>query len=93
MSLVFVDVEASGKEGGGGVSPATGVMTEFGAVDWLTGKTFHGELWNARPRKDNPALSLPLKHYERDNEVMAKFYSWLKDTSDGQPIFMPTSQQ
>lgn len=88
MSLVFVDVEASGKEGGGGISPYSGVMTEFGAVDWLTGKTFYGQLWNARPRKDNPALSLPLEHYGRDDQIMQEFATWLKVTSEGMPVFI-----
>lgn len=36
MALIFVDCEADGP------CPALGKMTEFGAVEYETGKTFHG---------------------------------------------------
>ena len=48
--LVFVDVEATAP------TPATGVMTEFGAVDFVTRSTFYTRLWPFTSHPENPAL-------------------------------------
>ena len=50
-NLVFVDCEATGPCIG------KGELTEFGAVAWRTRETFHGVLFERRPRADEPALS------------------------------------
>ena len=49
--LIFVDCEATGP------CPGKGVLTEFGAVEFESRKTFHGVLFDRRPRMDNVALS------------------------------------
>lgn len=49
--LIFVDCEATGP------CPGKGVLTEFGAVDFKTGDTFHGILYESEPDPDNPAKS------------------------------------
>ncbi len=83
MSLIFVDVEATGK------SPINGLMTEFGAVEYKTRQTFHGVIWESRPSDENPAVSVvtgvllhPLA------EVMAEFARWLADRGKSRPIFV-----
>lgn len=72
MTLIFVDVEAAN-----GISPANGVMTEFGAVEYHTEQTFHGVLWPSSPSTENPAVSVitgsPLDAYI----VMYDFDLWL----------------
>src|SRR3954447_26622473 len=50
-NLIFVDCEATGP------CPGKGELTEFGAVEYESRQTFHGVLFEARPRADNPALS------------------------------------
>ncbi len=48
--LIFVDVEATAP------TPATGVMTEFGAVDFVTRSTLYARLWPFTPHPKNPVL-------------------------------------
>lgn len=82
MSLIFLDVEAT-KEG----IPALGKMTEFGAVEYKTGKEFHGILWEARPSKENPAIpEITGKHFD-EHKIALEFEKWLKQF-DGRPIFV-----
>ncbi len=83
MKLIFVDVEATGR------SPITGTMTEFGAVDYKTRQTFHGLIWESRPARDNPAVSIitgnlimPLA------DVMTDFTHWLEELSSERPVFV-----
>lgn len=88
MSLIFVDVEAGGIDGGSGVSPYSGVMTEFGAVSYKTGNTFHGVIWLAKPSEDNPAVSNPIKMLNQEGLVMDDFVAWIKENSDDKPVFI-----
>jgi hypothetical protein len=84
MSLFFVDVEATN------LSPFSGVMTEFGAVEYDSRASFHGVLWDAEPDPDVPAkplVTLDSKHYD-EKSVMEKFATWIKQTSKGRPIFV-----
>lgn len=53
--LFIVDVEASNK------TPHSGVMTEFGVVDFETGAWFHGHLWDFTSHPENPALPVPTR--------------------------------
>lgn len=46
----LVDVEATAP------SPFSGVMTEFGVVEYESGCWFHGVLYQSMPSPDNPAL-------------------------------------
>lgn len=48
--IFLVDTEASGP------TPFSGVMTEFGVVDYTTRAWFHGRLWPFAPHPDTPAL-------------------------------------
>ena len=50
-NLIFVDCEATGP------CPGKGELTEFGAVDFASRWTFHGVLFESRPKADNPAQS------------------------------------
>lgn len=47
--LFIVDTEATHP------TPMTGVMTEFGVVDFTTKAWFHGHLWDFHPEPDVPA--------------------------------------
>lgn len=81
--FIFVDVEAIG------ASPAMGKMTEFGAVDFETRKTFHGILFKSTPDPDNPAK--PLDTDERVNstlDVAKDFKQWLDELGGGRAIFI-----
>jgi hypothetical protein len=86
MSLIFVDVEATA------ISPFSGVMTEFGAVEYKSRASFHGVLWEASPDPENPAKPKlhgksrsETKQWEHD--VMTKFSEWLNQFG-GRPIFV-----
>jgi hypothetical protein len=48
--LFVVDVEATAR------SPHSGLMTEFGVVDFETSAWFHGVLYPSMPSPDNPAI-------------------------------------
>jgi DNA polymerase III epsilon subunit-like protein len=85
---ILVDVEATG------ISPFSGVMTEFGAVEFKSRASFHGVLHEAIPDPENPAKpKLVNEHwsnaeqYFNDLKVMKNFYSWVTRFND-RPIFV-----
>ena len=82
--LVFVDVEAFGG------CPATGQMTEFGAVDFRTRQTFHGLIVDSRPSQENPAIPVPTGRPSQEHEykVASEFAYWLGTLSSGRLIFV-----
>jgi hypothetical protein len=84
MSLFFVDVEASD------VSPFSGEMTEFGAVEYKSRKSFHGVLIDAGPDPEIPAKPLILPDTKRYDEVkvMTNFSRWITVMSSGRPVFV-----
>jgi DNA polymerase III epsilon subunit-like protein len=80
---IFVDVEATGR------SPINGTMTEFGAVDYESRRTFHGVIWESRPADDNPAVSVITgKLVKPLEEVLLDFAKWLGSLGKGQPVFI-----
>jgi hypothetical protein len=81
MSLIFVDCEAAGG------CPRTGVLTEFGAVEYKSRKSFHGKIWESELSKINPAIPHPVKKLRDEKEVFAEFAEWLKQFP-GRPIFV-----
>lgn len=88
MNLIFVDVEAAPKEEGmSGKTPATGVMTEFGAVHFTTKKSFYGKLWDSVPSAENPAVSTIVGRAYPELPVMQGFASWIKQFK-GRPVFV-----
>lgn len=81
MSTILVDVEATG------LSPASGVMTEFGAVEFASRATFHGILWESEPDPKIPAKPVITgKHFD-EAKVMLNFVKWL-DGFSTRPIFV-----
>lgn len=84
MGLVFVDVEAWGG------APCVGAMTEFGAVDYKSRQTFHGQLVKTKPDPTNSAIPLPTQKAspETYTEVFTKFAAWLKEISKSRPVFV-----
>lgn len=50
--IFLVDVEATSR------TPRTGVMTEFGVVDYRTRAWFHGHVYDFHPHPDIPALPI-----------------------------------
>ena len=83
MGLVFVDCEATG------LSPASGVLTEFGAVDFTTRETFHGVLWDSEPDPDYPAKPRITGGEHDAVEVFTRFDAWLARLGGGrQPVFV-----
>lgn len=83
MALIFVDVEAYGG------CPATGKLTEFGAVEFKSRKTFHGVIWKSTPDPSNPAVPLPTELAVADPaDVFREFDAWLKSVASGNPKFV-----
>jgi DNA polymerase III epsilon subunit-like protein len=84
MSLIFVDCEAWGG------CPATGELTEFGAVEYKTRVTFHGVLVETTPSEENPAVPCagghPTEPYRF--QIFYNFDAWLKQVSSGRPVFI-----
>jgi len=86
--FIFVDTESVG------VSPYFGTMTEFGAVELLTEKSFHGEIIKSVPSKENPAIpeiteDLTDSMYEvKLNIVIESFMRWLKSFNDERLVFV-----
>ena len=72
-NLVFVDCEARGP------SPVSGILTEFGAVHYVSRATFHGRLFEGRPDPDNPAIPIPGERVATEHEVAARFAAWLRE--------------
>jgi hypothetical protein len=81
-NLIFVDCEATGP------CPGLGELTEFGAVEFESRQTFHGVLYEARPRSDNPALSELTGTSFDPVAVFTAFEDWLKTVTKGRPIFV-----
>lgn len=73
MSLIFVDVEAWGG------CPATGGMTEFGAVERDSLKTFYGVVADSKPDPNHPVCSIPVSpaSHEMLVKVMTDFDAWI----------------
>lgn len=84
---VFVDCEAIGPV----PSDSRGwVMTEFGAVDYYTRKTFHGVLFDSRPSAANPAIPELVpnsKGYPR-LIIANDFKAFLDGLGSGKPTFV-----
>ncbi len=80
--LIFVDCEATGP------CPGKGVLTEFGAVHYETRSTFHGVLFEARPRDDLPQLSEVTGRQYDAVAVFSDFEKWLDSVSGGRPVFV-----
>lgn len=83
MSLIFVDCEAYGG------CPAIGQLTEFGAVEFKSRKTFHGIVVPSRPSTANPAVPEPLGPIDtaRASAVFTLFDLWLKQF-EGHPVMV-----
>ena len=73
MGLVFVDCEARGP------SPVSGILTEFGAVHYVSRATFHGRLFEARPLRE---LLLDAIRYGERPEVKARLYESVDSAVD-----------
>jgi hypothetical protein len=57
-------------------------MTEFGAVEQRSRKTFHGVIWKSTPDPSNPAIPLPTELAVADpKEVFIAFERWLQQFS------------
>ena len=80
--LIFVDCEATGP------CPGKGVLTEFGAVDYETRATFHGVLYEARPQRDNPALSEVAGRQFDPVPIYREFEAWLEGLGPSRPVFV-----
>ncbi len=82
-NLIFVDCEATGPCVG------KGYLTEFGAVAYPSRQSFHGILYEAKPKPDNPTLSEIVSRKATEEEVFAEFEKWLIDVCKNQkPIFV-----
>ena len=81
--FIVVDVEATG-----GVSPFSGVMTEFGAVDVETMSSFHGVLYDSVPSEENPAIPVIVGGGYDQAEVFIRFEEWLKSFNDDRLVFV-----
>lgn len=81
MALIFVDCESDGP------CPGLGELTEFGAVELQSRKTFHGVLWEANADPSNPAIPLRTGKKFDEVEVYTAFDKWLAGF-EGRPVFV-----
>lgn len=81
-NLIFVDCEAWGG------CPATGQLTEFGAVDYKSRTTFHGIIVPANPSTENPAVPERTAKADFDTECFTfnAFDGWLRGVSGGKRV-------
>lgn len=81
--FIFVDCEAVGP------CPSMGKLTEFGAVDYKTRKTFYGKLYDCKPDPSNPAKSIITNQDGYDpGEVFGNFKTWLDSLGKDRAIFV-----
>lgn len=83
MALFLVDCEAWGR------CPRKGQLTEFGAVEYKSLKSFHGILVPSRPSAENPAIPEPTGPADplKTLQVMTDFKAWLL-SFNGRPIMV-----
>lgn len=82
MSLVFVDCEAVGG------CPATGRLTEFGAVAGATRRWFRGTLVTRVPTVGIVAHLSDVEYRDRRAAVFTEFAAWLAENSHGRPVMV-----
>ena len=84
MGLVFVDCEAYGG------CPATGQLTEFGAVVYPSKRSFYGCVVKSSPSVENPAVPAPCGKpaLEHEKKVFSDFAAWLTENVEGRPVFV-----
>lgn len=84
--MVLVDVECEW----GSVSPYSGRMTEFGAVDFHSDNTFHGVLFDTVTNPVNDVkFTIPEGHDGYDvRVVMSEFSTWLDSLGADRLIFV-----
>jgi len=80
-NLVFVDCEAVGG------CPATGFLTEFGAVAYADRATFHGVVVPSHPSAANPAVPVAEDVPGKGDfvRVFTQFDQWLREHIKGRP--------
>lgn len=74
--MIFVDCEAVGG------APSVGHLTEFGAVDFESRKSFHGVLWESEPDPVNPAIPRIIGQQFDEKAVFQSFATWLKQWNE-----------
>jgi len=74
QSWIFVDCEAYGG------CPRTGQLTEFGAVDFKTRRTFHGIILETTPNPENPAIPAAKGEVSpvKERAAFIAFEKWLR---------------
>lgn len=84
MRLIFIDCEAVGG------CPRTGQLTEFGAVDYKTLKTYHGVLVDSRPSQANPAIPeiIGVVDEVRCRAAFIGFNAWLASFEDSRLVMV-----
>lgn len=86
--FIFVDTESVG------ISPYYGTMTEFGAVELVSEKSFHGGIIESIPSKENPAIPEIVEAWTEDEYrlklhlVMNNFSEWLESFNDDRLVFV-----
>lgn len=83
MGFIFIDCEADGPAPGDGL----GFLTEFGAVDYKTKKTFHGILWELIHKPETAWRVRTGKQFDA-KQVFLDFDAWLKEVSKDRPIMV-----
>ena len=81
-NLIFGDCEATGP------CPGKGELTEFGAVEFASQRTFHGVLFASRPSAANPALWEGAGEALDPVEVCTAFEAWITSVTNGWAIFV-----
>jgi hypothetical protein len=81
-NLIFVDCEATGP------CPGLGELTEFGAVEYESRQTFHGVLFEAKPKAEKSVIrELTGKAFDQV-AVFTAFEGWIQSVTNGRAIFV-----
>jgi hypothetical protein len=81
-NLIFIDCEATGP------CPGKGVLTEFGAVDFASRRTFHGVLFESESDPEHPFHSEVTGKAFDPVEVFGRFDAWLATVTTGPPMMV-----
>lgn len=79
----IVDCEASG------ATPYSGELTEFAAIELVTGDSYYVRLWDTESHPDNPALPVIVEQTSQYNhrEIFQDFTQWVEGFQ-GNPVFV-----
>lgn len=86
ITMFLVDVETTFDT----PTPYSGYMTEFGAVEFNSGKTFHGIIYETTMESQEPPIFVIKEDGDHNNleDVMKEFNAWIESFEYDRNIFV-----